>query len=118
MIDVSSAFEFFNEITILPLVIIAFIILVYIAIDLWKKNPDIVRSKIFLNYAGFRKAFFLFSIFAFVLVFHVGLIYYPHIFYFFLQCSPSFAYNLQQYFGLILTIIMLIFVLTLYKNIT
>ncbi len=116
MIDALNTFEFVNDIAILPIVIITFIILIYIAIDLSRKNPDVIRSKIFLNYSGFRKAFLWFSIFAFVLVFHVGLIYMPNMFYFILK-SSSFVYNLQQFLGLILSLIMLAFVYTLYKNI-
>ncbi len=117
MIDALNTFEFVNDIAILPLVIITFIILIYIAIDLSRKNPDVIRSKIFLNYIGFRKAFLWFSIFAFVLLFHVGLIYIPHMFYFILNCSPSYVYNLQQFLGLILSLIMLAFVYTIYRNI-
>lgn len=117
MVDASNAFEIVNEIVILPLVIITFIILLYAAIYLSKKNPDIVRSKIFLNYVGFRKAFLWFSIFAFVLMLHVGLIFDPHMFYFILKCSSSFAYNLQQFLGLILALIMLTFAYTLHRSI-
>src|SRR4030042_3084560 len=111
-----NIFEFINTYVIPPISIITFFILLYIVLYLNTKNPDIIRSKIFLNYSRFRIAFSLFALFAFILIIHVGLVYNPHIFYFILHCSPSKAYELQHFFGLILSLIMIAFVGMLYKT--
>lgn len=117
MIDSQNALEAINEIAVLPLVIITFVILMYVVVFLWKKDPDFIRARIFLKYSQFKKAFLLLSIFAFVLILHVGLIYDPHLFYFILNCTSSFAYDIQRFLGLILALIMLTFAYIIHRNI-
>lgn len=107
--------ELINTYVILPISIITFVILVYIVVYLYSKNPDTIRSKIFLNYSRLKTAFSLFALFAFILIIHVALVYDPHIFYFIFNCSLSTAYELQHFFGLILSLIMITFVGLLYK---
>lgn len=107
--------EIINAYVILPISIITFFILVYIVVYLYTKNSDTIRSRIFLNYSRFKAAFSVFVLFAFVLIIHVALIYNPHVFYFILNCSTTTAYELQHLFGLILSLIMIIFVGLLYK---
>ena len=109
--------ELINSYVIIPISIITFSILVYMVVYLYTKNPDTIRSKIFLNYSRFRAAFSLFALFALILIIHVALVYDPHIFFFILGCSPSMAYELQHFFGLLLTLIMIVFVGLLYKTI-
>jgi len=109
--------EIINEILVIPIVLLTFILLIYTVLNLWKKDPDIIRSKLFLNYFEFKKAFLLFSIFALVLVLHVSLIYSPHLLYYILNCSSSMAYGLQKFLGLILVLIMTSFVYYLNKSI-
>ena len=109
--------ELVNSYISLPISIITFSILVYMVVYIYTKNSDTIRSKIFLNYSRFRTAFSLFALFALILIIHVALVYDPHIFYFILNCSPSLAYELQNFFGLILSLIMITFVGLLYKTI-
>lgn len=113
MIDIKNVLEVINEILVLPIAIITFFLLMYIVIFLWKKDPDVIRSRIFLKYREIRKAFILFAAFAFVLVFHVSLIYIPH----FLSMDDSpYIYDIQRIFGLILVFILLSFVHVIYKS--
>lgn len=104
-----------NEYVILPISIITFFILVYIVIYLYTTNSDKIRSKIFLNFSKFKFAFSLFLLFAFILIFHVVLVYQPHIFYFILNCSPAMAIEIQHFFGLMLSSILIIFVVLFFK---
>lgn len=113
----TNLLDLVNSYVIVPISIITFFILVYMVVYLYTKNPDTIRSKIFLNYSRFRTAFSLFALFAFMLIIHVALVYDPHIFYFILGCSPSMAYELQHFFGLLLSLIMITFVGLLYKTI-
>lgn len=107
--------ELIDKYVILPTSILTFFILIYIVIYLSTNNPDVIRSKIFLNYSKLRIAFSLFVIFAFFLIIHVALVYKPHIFYFIFDCSLSEAYELQHIFGLILSLILISFVGMIYK---
>jgi hypothetical protein len=106
-----------DEFVVLPFTIIAFLALSYIVVYLQKKNADVVKSRIFLHYPEFKKAFFLFALFALILVFHVALIYYPHLCYFILKCSPSEAYELQHLLGLALVVVLIGFIGLIYKSI-
>ncbi len=113
MLDVKNALEIINEVVIIPAAIIIFFLLMYIVFYLRNKDPDIIRSKIFLRYEEFKKAFMLFALFAFVLVIHVSLIYIPH---FFLSRADSLIDDIQKFFGLTLTVIMITFVFYIYRS--
>lgn len=115
--ETGNLLELINEVVVLPISVASFFLLVYIATYLWKKNPDIIRSRIFLNFRKFENAFLLLAVFAFVLVFHIVLIYEPHFFYFILNCSPLLAYDLQRFFGLLLSVIMMAFTFLIYRSI-
>lgn len=115
--ETGNLLETINEVIVLPISIATFFILIYIVIYLWKKNPDVIRSRIFLNFRKFENAFLLLAVFAFVLVFHIVLIYEPHFFYFILNCSPLLAYDLQKFFGLLLSVIMMAFTYSIYRSI-
>ncbi len=106
MIDIKNVLEVVNEVLVLPIAIISFFLLTYIAVYLWTKDPDVIRSRIFLKYDDIKKAFVLLEIFAFVLVIHVSLIYIPH----FYLVNYFFIDNLQRIFGLILVFILIAFV--------
>ncbi len=117
MVGISDFLEALNETVMLPISILIFLVLIYIITFLWTRNPDIIRSRIFLNFQNFKNAFLLFVIFAFVLVIHIALIYQPHLFYFIFQCSSPQAEDLQRFFGLILALIMMTFVYLIFKSI-
>lgn len=114
MIDVKNVLEVVNEVLILPIAVITFFLLIYIVLYLWKKDPDVVRSRIFLKFNEIKKAFILFLAFAFILIFHVSLIYIPN---FFSLSSSSFVNDLQRIFGLLLIIILIAFVYIIFKSI-
>lgn len=113
MIDIKNVLEVINEILVLPIAVITFFLLMYILIFLWKKDPDVIRSRIFLKYREIKKAFILFAAFAFVLIFHVSFIYVPHLL---LLDYPPYIYDIQRIFGLILVLILLSFVHVIYKS--
>lgn len=115
MIDVKNVLEVVNEVLVLPIAIITFFLLIYIVLYLWKKDPDVVRSRIFLKFNEIKKAFILFLAFALILIFHVSLIYIPH--FFSLSSYSSFIYDLQRIFGLLLILIMMAFVHIIFKSI-
>ncbi|MBU4076911.1 MAG: hypothetical protein KKD46_04170 [Euryarchaeota archaeon] len=81
MMDIKNVLEILNELVVLPIIIITFLLLIYAVFYLSKRDSDVVRSRIFLKYAEFKKAFILLAAFAFVLVLHVALIYIPHLYY-------------------------------------
>jgi len=114
MVDVKNVLEVINEIMVLPITIITFFLLIYIAVYLWKKDPDVIRSRIFLKYDEIKKAFILFVAFAFILILHVSLIYIPH---FFLLSSSSLIYDLQKVFGLLLVLVLISFVYFIFKSV-
>lgn len=114
MIDVKNVLEVINEVVVLPIAIITFFLLMYIVVYLWKKDPDIIRSRIFLKYREFKKAFLLLAVFAFVLILHVSLIYMPH---FFLFYSPLIG-DVQRVFGLILVLIMITSAYFIFRSIS
>jgi hypothetical protein len=111
MIDIKNVLEVINEVLVLPIVIITFFLLIYIAAYLRKKDPDVIRSRIFLKYNEIKKAFLLFIAFAFILILHVSLIYIPH---FFSWDHIPFIDDLQRIFGLVLVIILIAFVFIIY----
>ncbi len=108
-----NVLEVVNEIVVLPVVVVTFFLLIYIVAFIWKKDPDIVRSRIFLKYLEFKKAFLLLAVFAFVLMLHVSLIYIPHWFSF---DSPLID-SAQRAFGLILVLILITFTYLIIRNI-
>ncbi len=114
MIDLKNVLHVVNEIVVLPTVIIAFFLLMYIVVFLNRKDPDVVRAKIFINYDKFKKAFLLLAVLAFILIFHVALIYIPH---FFLLEDYFLIKDIQLFLGLTLAIVMISFVSLLYKSI-
>lgn len=114
MMDIKNVLEVIIEIVVLPITIIAFFLLMYIVVYLWKKDPDIIRSRIFLKYLEFKKAFLLLVVFAFVLILHVSLIYIPH--FFSIEEDPLIE-DIQRIFGLVLALIMITFVYLLFRSI-
>lgn len=115
MISIEGILEVINEIVILPILLITLILLIYIITYLTNKDPDVIKSRIFLKYDEFKKAFLILLLFAFLLIFHVILIYNPYFFYFLLNYSISFAHQLQHFFGLALSITMVIFAYLIYR---
>jgi len=114
MIDVKNVLEVINELLVLPIAIITFVVLIYITIYLWKKDPDVIRSRIFLKYCGIKKAFILLAAFAFVLILHVSLIYMPR---FFSSNSSFLIEDLQRILGLLLILILMAFVYFIYRSV-
>jgi len=114
MIDIKNVLEVINEVVILPIAIITFLLIIYIIFYLWRKDPDIIRARIFLKYHEFKKVFLILAIFAFILIFHVSLIYLPH---FFLMENIILINDLQQFFGLVLAITLSLFVYLIYRSI-
>jgi|GEM_PF-847816 len=114
IVMIKNVIEVINEMIVLPVAILTFFLLIYIGIYLWKTDPDVVRSRIFLKYHEFKKAFLLLTVFAFVLILHVSLIYIPQ---FFSYYSPL-IYDIQRIFGLILVLVMITFVYYIFRSIT
>jgi hypothetical protein len=114
MIDVKNVLEVINELLVLPIAIITFAVLIYITIFLWKKDQDVIRSRIFLKYCEMKKAFILLAAFAFVLILHVALIYIPHLF---ISNTFLFIDDLQRILGLVLILILMAFVYFIYRSI-
>lgn len=112
MIDLKNVLEVVNEVIVLPIVIIAFLLLIYVVFYLTTRDPDVVRSRIFLKYSEFKKAFILLAVFGFVLVLHVALIYLPH---FYQYEDYSVIRYLQRFGGLLLSLIMITFVYVFVK---
>jgi len=113
MIEIKNVLEVINEVLVLPIAIITFFLLIYIVVYLYKKDPDVIRSRIFLKYDEIKKAFILFALFAFILILHVSLIYIPHVF----SLDYSFIKDLQRIFGLVLILIMITFVYIIFVTI-
>jgi len=114
MIGIKNVLQVVNEFVVMTIVIIAFILMIYIAMYLNKKDPDVVRAKIFLNYDKFRKGFLLLSLLGLLLVFHVSLIYLPR---YFLLDDYFLVKDLQLFFGLTMAVVMISFVYYLYRSI-
>ncbi len=101
MLDIKNTLEVVNEVVIVPIAIIAFFMLMYIAVYLKKKDPDVIRSRIFLRYDEFKKSFILLTVFAFLLVLHVLFIYIPH----FLGIEEGLLIeDIQRFFGVALAL--------------
>lgn len=114
MIDLKNVLQSIDEILVMPISIITFLFIMYVVIYLYKKDPDVIRAKIFLRYAEFKKAFIWVTIFALILVMHVALIYVPHFF------DTTFGLplaNIQRSLGLILILVLVTFVYYIYKSI-
>lgn len=112
--DLKNVLEVLNEIVVLPVAVISFILLMQVAMFLQTKDPDVVRAKIFLKYRIFRKALVLTAIFAFVLVIHIFLIYIPRFF------NSTFGLplaDIQRFFGLLLVFTLITFVYFIYRSI-
>ncbi len=114
MMYLKNVLEIINEVVVIPLAIITFFLLIYIAVYLYKKDPDVIRSRIFLKYDEFKKAFLLLAVFAFILILHVSLIYLPP--FYSLEDHPLIEYT-QRFFGLILVLVMITFVYKLFRSI-
>jgi hypothetical protein len=114
MVDIKNALEVINELLVLPTAIITFVVLIYITIYLWKKDQDVIRSRIFLKYGEIKKAFILLAAFALVLILHVALIYIPH---FLSLNSLFFIVDLQRILGLVLILILMAFVYFIYRSV-
>jgi len=114
MIDLKNALEMIDEVVVIPLSIITFFLLIYIVVYLYKKDPDVIRSRIFLKYDEFKKAFLLLAVFAFILVLHVSLIFVPHFYSF--EDYPLIG-DIQRFFGLILVLVMITFAYMIFRNI-
>jgi len=115
--DLKIILGILDKIMMLPLAIMTFLILIYMGFYLRTKNPDIIRSRIFLKYHEIRKAILLLIAFAFVLILHMTLIFYPDVSNYISNGSSSFIYNLQRGLGLILIFILITFVILIYRNI-
>lgn len=113
MTYLKNVLEVVNEVVVIPIAIITFILLMYMVIYLNRKDPDIIRSKIFLKYREFKNAFILLAVFAFVLILHVLFIYVPH---FYLFDDYFLIRDLQQIFGLILALTMITFVGSIFRS--
>ncbi len=114
MIDIKNVLEVINEIFVFPITLITFGLLIFIVEYLRKKDPDIIRSRIFLRFIEIKKAFALLTIFAFTLIVHVSLIFVPH---FFSSGNEVLIGDLQRMLGLFLVIILLVFVFYIYSSI-
>jgi hypothetical protein len=114
MIYLKNALEMIDEVVVIPLAIITFFLLIYIVVYLYKKDPDVIRSRIFLRYDELKKAFILLAVFAFILILHVSLIFIPHFYSF--EDSPLIE-DVQRFFGLILVLVMITFVYKLFRSI-
>lgn len=117
MMELKIILGILDKIMVLPLAIITFLILIYIGIYLLTKDPDVIRSRIFLKYNEIRKAILLLIAFAFVLILHMTLIFYPDVSYYISDGSSSFIYNLQRVLGLILIFILITFVFLIYRSV-
>lgn len=113
MIILQNVLEVVNEMVVLPVAIVTFFLLIYIVAYTRKKDPDVIRSRIFLKYLEFKKAFLLLALFAFVLMLHVSLIYIPHWFSF----GSPLINDVQRVFGLILVLILIAFTYLIIRNI-
>jgi len=106
-----------DKIMMLSISIITFLVLVYLGIYLCVKNPDVIRSRIFLKYYEIRKALMLSIAFAFVLLLHMTLILYPGVSYSISDGSSSFIPDLQRILGLVLIFILITFAILIYRSI-
>lgn len=114
MAFIINVLDVINEIIIIPVAMATFILLIYITLYLRKRDPEVIRAKIFLHYYTFKKAFELLAVFAFVLIIHVSLLYVPNYFY---SDPPLSLIELQHFFGLVLALVMLSFAYYVFKSI-
>jgi hypothetical protein len=114
MIELKNVLISIDEIFIMPIAIITFFFLIYVLYYLNKKDPDVIRAKIFLGFSSFKKAFILIAAFAFVLILHISLIYIPH------YLDNNFGLPLpqiQHFLGLVLVLVLIAFVYYIYRSI-
>jgi hypothetical protein len=112
MVDLKNILEVVNETLVLPIVILTFLLLIYMGFYLSRYDADVIRSKIFLKYSHFKNAFLLLAAFAFVLVLHVALIYTSQLY----IIDLTVIKDLQRFFGLVLSLIMITFVYFLFRS--
>ncbi len=110
MTDLKNVLEVVNEIAVLPIAIITFFLLISMFIYLRKKDPDLLRSRIFLKYGQFKRAFILLALFAFLMILHVSFIYIPHYF----SYDDSLLGLAQEFFGFGMVLTLIAFVGTIY----
>ncbi|MCK4928206.1 MAG: hypothetical protein KAR76_00575 [Methanosarcinales archaeon] len=108
--------EFINNYAIIPLTIVTFAILVYFVVYIRSNDPDVIKSKLFLRFDEFKNAFTILAFAAFVLIFHVLLIYLHN----FIDMSQMLNLmvlipNMQQLLGLVLTILLLLFAVRIFR---
>ena len=108
--------EFINNYVIIPLTIVTFAILVYFVIYIRNNDPDVIKSKLFLRFDEFKNAFTILAFAAFILIFHVLLIYLHN----FIDMSQMLNLmvlipNMQQLLGLVLTILLLLFAVRIFR---
>ncbi len=113
MIYLKNVLETIDGIVVIPLATIAFFLLIYIVLYIYKKDADVVRSRIFLKYDEFKKAFLFLAVFAFILVLHISLIYVSY--FYSLEDQPLIEY-IQRFFGLILVMVLVTFVYKLFRS--
>jgi predicted ferric reductase len=81
-------------------------------------DPDLIKSKIFLRFDEFRKAFIILAVVGFALVFHVFFIYLPkYISMDLWRTIVPWVGSLQQLLGLVLTILLLLFVYKMFRTV-
>lgn len=114
MADFKNVINVVNEGIVLSIVILTFFLLIYIVYYLSTRDPDLVRSRIFLKYEQFKKAFMLLAAFGLMLILHVGFIYLPRLLNIY---DYPVLMDLQRLFGLLLSLIMITFVYFLIKSI-
>ncbi|MDF1557039.1 MAG: hypothetical protein P1P80_02475 [ANME-2 cluster archaeon] len=108
--------EFINNYIIIPLTVVTFAMLVYFVIFIRKNDPDIIKSKLFLRFDEFKSAFTILAVAAFVLIFHMLLIYIGNFFDMTTMVSLLlFMSNIQQILGLILTVLLLLFAYRMFR---
>jgi hypothetical protein len=113
MIYLKNVLEMIDEVVVIPLAIITFFLLLYTVRYLYTKDPDVIRSRIFLKYDEFRKAFLLLAVFAFILILHVSLIFAPRFYSF---EDNTLISDIQRFFGLILIAVMITFAYILFRS--
>jgi len=113
MVGYKNVLDDANDVLVLPIVIITFLLLTYMVFYLRRTDADLIRAKIFLRYSQFKNTFLLLSAFALVLVIHVGLLYTRQLY----SIEASVIEDMQKFFGLVLSLIMLTFVYFLLRSI-
>lgn len=95
------------EFVAIPLVVVSFFLLMRVVHFVYLNDPDMMRSKIFINYDNFRHALLLLSVMAVLLVFHVTFI--------FLDSPFVIQFRVQQVLGLFLAVTLTLFAYRLFS---